>query len=145
MRRAALLLSALGLLAGCGWISFRKPPSDDELRLTREIKLYYAEIQRAFAAGNPQALSSLFDSSIVKPMSKPAIDAWAEKFFAEHGRARFHILSFALDDVGFDRALVTLKYQVEPADGKGGFGGTEQDTLVKRSGRWYTSSWEKLP
>lgn len=141
--RALALLPLLAALSGCGFISFRQPPTDDELRLTGEVRAYYAEVQRAFATGNPQALSSLFDASITRPMSKPQIDAWAEKFFAEHGRARFHIMSLEIDDVGHEQAEVTLKYAVEPADGKGGFAATEQDSLVKRGGRWYTRAWER--
>jgi hypothetical protein len=143
MRRALAFLALLAASSGCGVVSFRKPPTDEELRLTGEVRSYYAEVQRAFAAGNPQALSSLFDASITRPMSKAEIDAWAEKFFAEHGRARFRILSFEIDDLGHEQALVTLKYAVEPADGTGGFGATEQDSLVKRNGRWYTRSWER--
>lgn len=139
---AALLALALG---GCGLISFRKPPTDEELALTHSVRAYYGEVQRAFAAGNAQALSSLFDPSITRPMSKPEIDAWAEKFFADHGRARFHILAFSIDDVGYEKAEVTLKYAVETVDGKGGFAATEHDTLVKREGRWYTRSWERQP
>lgn len=142
MRRVPLIALLLAL-SGCGFVSFRKAPTDEEVRLTGEVRAYYAEIQRAFAAGNTQALSSLFDASITRPMSKPEIDAWAEKFFAEHGRARFRILSFEIDDLGHEQAQVTLKYAVEPADGKGGFGGTEQDSLVKRGGRWYTRAWER--
>jgi hypothetical protein len=147
MRRPASLLSLIAALslAGCGWISFRKPPSDDETRLTREVKAFYTEIQRAFAVGNAQALTSLFDPSITRPMTKPEVQAWAETFFAAHGRARFKILSLTIEDIGFLRAVVTLKYQVEPADGKGGFGATEEDTLVKRTGHWYVASWEKVP
>lgn len=141
--RCGLLSTLAVLLSGCGWVSFRKPPTDDELRLSSEVRSYYTEVQQAFAAGNAQGLSSLFDPSIVSPLTKPQVQAWAEKFFAVHGRARFRILSLTIDDLGLQRAIVTLEYAVETPDGKGGFGGTERDTLVRRSGRWYTAAWEK--
>jgi hypothetical protein len=141
----ALAVSAAILLSGCGSIGFQKHLTDDELRLQREVRDYYAQVQRAFAAGNSQALASLFDASIVKPMTKKEIEAWGEKFFGEHGRGAFKLKSLTLDDLGRERAVVTIKYEVTTPTGKGGFGGTEQDTLVKRSGRWYTAEWEKLP
>lgn len=143
MRRRMFLAFAAGL-AGCGWIGFRRPPTDDELRLSAEVRSYYTQVQGAFAGGDAQALSSLFDAGIVAPMTKAQVDAWAEKFFAEHGRARFRILALEIDDLGLQRAVVTLKYAVETPDGKGGFAGTERDTLVRRGGRWYTAAWEKL-
>lgn len=144
MRRWVFLLLSVGLV-GCGWISFRKPPSDDELRLSEEVRSYYTEVQRAFAAGNAQALSALFDAGIAWPMTKAQVEDWAETFFAEHGRAHFRILELTIDDLGLARAVVTLKYAVETPDGKGGFAGSERDTLVRRAGRWYTASWERGP
>ena len=144
MRPWALLTLAAGL-AGCGWIGFRKPPTDDELRLSSEVRSHYVEVQQAFASGNAQALAALFDAGLAAPMSKPQVEAWAERFFAEHGRARLRILSLEIDDLGLARAVVTLKYAVETPDGKGGFAGTERDTLVRRSGRWYMAAWEKAP
>ena len=144
MRRWVAVALSVGL-AGCGWVGFRKPLGDDELRLSSEVRAYYAEVQRAFAAGNAQALSALFDAGIVAPMTKPQVDAWAEKFFAEHGRARLRILALTIDDLGLQRAVVTLRYSVVTPDGKGGFAGAERDTLVRRAGRWYTAAWEKLP
>lgn len=143
--RALVVIAASLALGGCGWIGFRKHLTDDEIRLQREVRAYYAEVQRAFAAGNSQALSSLFDPSIVKPMTKKEVEAWAEKFFAENGRGHFKLLSLSLDDLGRERAVVTIRYEVTTPSGKGGFGGSEQDTLVKRSGRWYTAAWVKLP
>lgn len=133
------------LLSGCGWVSFRKTPSDDELRLEREVRAFYSEIQSAFAAGNPQALASLYDASISKPMTKPEIEAWIEKFFAEHGRGSMSYSSFSIDELGHARAVVTLAYKVETPDGAGNFGGSERDSLIKRGGRWYMAGWQTLP
>ena len=143
-RLSRLLGAALLATAGCGYVSFRKPMTDDELRLEREIRGYYAEIRAAFAAGNPQSLATLFDPNITSPMSRPEVERWAEKFFAEHGRAHFKIEGFSLDELAFERAVVTLRYRVDTPDGRGGFGGAERDTLVKKSGRWYTAAWERL-
>lgn len=144
MRRTIAACAALLLLSGCRYVSFARPRSDDELRLEREVRAYYNEVRLAFAAGNSQALSSLFDPNITKPMTKAQVDAWADKFFNEHGRARFRIKHFELEELGFERAVVLLEYAVEPSSGHGGFGGSERDTLVKRGGRWYTASWEKI-
>jgi hypothetical protein len=141
--RALPALIAL-CLAGCGWISFRKPPTDDELRVERELRLYYTEIKRSFAVGNSQALASLFDSSITRPMSKPEIERWGEDFFKAHGRASFTIQKFELDELGADRAAVTIRYRVDTPDGQGSFSGAETDELIKKSGRWYIAGWEKL-
>ena len=132
-------------VSGCGFISFRKPRTDDELRVERELRLYYTEIKSSFAVGNSQSLASLFDSNITRPMSKPEIEKWAEDFFKAHGRASFTIQKFELDELGADRASVTIHYRVEPQDGKGAFGGAETDELIKKGGRWYIAGWEKLP
>jgi hypothetical protein len=144
MRAGWAILTSF-LIGGCGWISFRKPPTDDELRVERELRLYYTEVKRSFAVGNPQALASLFDASITRPMSKPEIERWSEDFFKAHGRASFTIQKFELDELGADRAVVTIRYRVDTPDGKGSFAGVESDELVKRNGRWYIAGWEKLP
>ena len=136
--------AATALLAGCGWISFRKPPTDDELRVERELRAYYTQVKSAFAVGNSQALAALFDTSITRPMTKPDIESWGEKFFGEHGRARFILRSFSLDEMGAGRAVTTIRYRVETPDGKGSFDGMERDELIKKGGRWYTVSWEKI-
>ena len=135
---------AAALLAGCGYVSFRKPPTDQEIRTRAELREYYEGVQRAFAAGNSQALASMFDASITKPMSKPQIEKWAEDFFKEHGRAAFRVVKLELDELGPGRAVATLTYKVETPSGKGSFGGTVRDELVKRHGRWYMTAWEKI-
>lgn len=142
--RPALLAAAALALAGCGWISFQRPPTDDELRLEREVRGYYTQVGTAFAAGNAQALTSLFDPSITEPMTRPEIAKWAEEFFAKHGRAGFKIASIDFEQLAFERAVVTIRYRVTTPDGQGGFEGAEIDTLVKKNGRWYTARWEKL-
>src|SRR5262245_35687304 len=127
-RRLAVVLAAL-LLGGCGWVRWGpQRVSEDEVRLDAEIRDYYASVQRAFAAGNPQALSSLFDASIVQPMTKAQVEAWAEEFFAKNGRAGFKILSFSLEDLGRERAVVLLRYAVRTPGGRGDFAGSERDT-----------------
>lgn len=143
MRRIPLVL--LLVFAGCKYISFGRRMSNDEIRLQQEIRAYYGDVQRAFAAGNAQALAALFDSSIVKPMTYAQILAWGEKFFSENGPARFRIESLEFDALGHRQADVVMKYRVVTKDGKGDFGGVEADRLVKRGGRWYMTEWEKLP
>ena len=99
MRR--LSLAFLLLASGCGYVSFGRRVSQEETILIQEIRSYYGQVQRAFAAGNAQALAGLFDSSIVKPMTHAQIVAWGEKFFAENGPARFRIesLEFVIFEV----------------------------------------------
>jgi hypothetical protein len=137
---AALLLA----LQGCGFISFAKPATDQEIRLRGELRGYYTEVQRAFAAGNSQALASLFDPSIVRPMNHAEIEAWGEKFFADHGPAKLKIVAVDIRDMGAEHAVVELQYAVEPVRNGGGFSAREMDTLVKRNGRWYVREWETL-
>ena len=36
-----------------------------------------------------------------------------------------------------------LTYRVETKDGKGNFGGTERDYLIKRGRQWNVTAWEK--
>lgn len=144
MRQLLAALTCL-TLSGCGWISFRKPPTDDEIRLRAELKSYYGDVQTAFAVGNAQGLAVLFDPSITTPMTKREIEAWGDKFFGEHGRASFKLEKFELDEMGAGRAVATIRYSVTTPTGKGSFGGTERDELVKKNGRWYVSAWEKIP
>ncbi len=143
MRGAALAVLALPLVAGCGMISFRKAPTDDELRLQREVRGYYTEVREAFATGNAQMLVSLFDTNITQPMTKPDIEKWAADFFGKHGRASFKITALDIEELAYERAVVSLRYRVETPDGQGGFAGSEIDTLIKRHGRWYTARWQK--
>lgn len=146
MRLPATLPLALALLAsGCGWVSFGRRMSDDELRLRSEVKSYYGQVARAFAAGNPDALASLFDPSIARPMSHAEVKTWAQGFFAKNGRAGFRVESLEIESIGPAEAVVLLRYRVETPDGKGDFAGTERDTLSRRKGRWYIAAWEKLP
>jgi hypothetical protein len=130
-------------LAACGWVSFQRPLTNDELRLEREVRSYYTEVRAAFATGNPQALSGLFDPEITDPMTRPDIEKWAADFFGKHGRGSFKISAFDFDELGFQRAVVRFHYRVDTPDGQGGFSGYERDTLVKKNGRWYTARWEK--
>jgi len=143
MTRALLLAVTALAFAGCGWISFQRPLSDDELRLERDVRSYYTEVAAAFATGNAQALTSLFDPSITEPMTRPDIAKWAEDFFAKHGRAGFKIVSLDFEQLAYERAVVDIRYRVTTPDGQGSFAGSEIDTLVKKNGRWYTARWEK--
>lgn len=139
-----LALAGLGaFLIGCGYISFGRRVTDDEMLLQQEILDFYNGVQRAFAAGNPDALAGLFSPSITHPMTHKEIHAWAEKFFGENKNASFRIEKLAFEQLGHVQAVVTLSYQVETQGGKGDFGGTERDTLVKHRRHWYISSWEK--
>ena len=143
MRRFPLL-ALLALTASCGWVSFGRRVSDDELRLRSEVKAYYDEVARAFAAGNAEALAGLFDPANAKPMTRPQIKAWAVKFFREHGRATFKVEKLEFDRLGFESGVVTLTYRVDTLDGAGSFGGTEIDELAKRGRRWVVTGWEAL-
>ncbi len=142
MRELALAAAAL-LTSACGYVSFERPKTADELRLEQSLRAYYGEVREAFAVGNPDALASLFSPSITHPMTQREIRDWATKFFAEHGRARFRIESLEIDELGFVRAVTTLTYRVETPDGKGSFAGTERDVLERRESRWFVSSWDK--
>lgn len=138
-----LPLAALLLLSSCAYVSFGRKVSDDEMRLRDSVRGYYDEVIMAFAAGNPDALTALFDGAIAKPMTKPQIQAWGTKFFGEHGPARFKIVAIEFERLGYENAEVLLTYRVETKDGKGSFGGTERDYLVKRGKRWIMTAWEK--
>lgn len=145
MRHAWLATLLLAGLGACGYVSFGRKVGTAEWILQQEIRSYYDNVQLAFAAGNPQALAGLFDPGIAKPMTQTEILAWGEKFFGEHKKARFRIEKLVFDELGYLQAVVTLTYRVETPEGRGDFGGTERDALVKRRGRWYISAWEKLP
>lgn len=138
-----LLLAAVLSSSACGYVSFGRAVSDDELRLRASVRAYYDEAAQAFAAGNPEALSLLFDAAIAKPMTREQIAAWAKGFFAEHRAAAFKVERVEFERLGFENAVVLLTYRVETMDGKGSFGGTERDYLAKRGKRWVMTSWEK--
>jgi hypothetical protein len=144
MRRWGALATAAVLLAGCGGVSFRKPASDDELRLKREVQAFYADLQRAFVAGNAQAVSLLFDAS-AKPLTRADVSAWAEKYFAANPRAWLRVAAFELDEVGYGRAVTTVELKLGPPDPEGRFGGRQTHVLVKRGGRWYIAETENAP
>lgn len=110
----------------------------------KEIKSFYTDVQRAFAAGNAGALAALFDSGIAKPMTHAEILKWSTKFFQENSEISFHIDKLTIDDMGPGRGVVRLTYHVTTAGGKGDFGGTEIDILEKHGGWWRIISWEKV-
>lgn len=132
------------LLSSCGYASFGRKVSDDELRLRSDVRAYYDEVVQAFAAGNPDALVLLFDAAITKPMTRERISAWGKDFFAQHGPASFKVERVEYERLGYENAVVLLTYRVVTKDGKGNFGGTERDYLTKRGRRWVVASWEKV-
>lgn len=140
----ALFLPALAALAACGYVSFGRTVSDDELRLRSSVRGYYDEVGRAFATANADALTLLFDAAITKPMTREAIATWGRTFFAQHGAATFKVLSVEYERLGYDNAVVLLDYRVTTKDGKGDFGGLERDYLTKRGRRWIITAWEKV-
>lgn len=139
----------LVLLLACGCSSFEvgfgRTVSDDELRLRGDVRAYYDEVARAFALGDADGLTRLFDPAIAKPMTREQIQAWGAKFFGEHGGASFKVERLEYERLGFENAVVLLTYSVKTKSGVGGFGGTERDYLVKRGKRWIMTSWEKVP
>lgn len=144
-RRGWALALFIGVsAAACDYISFSRWASPDEVRLQEELRGYYGELKGVFAMGNSQALAGLFDASITRPMTQEQILAWGQNFFSENRTAVFRIDKFEVEELGYQRAVVMLTYRVETPGGKGDFGGTERDTLVKRRGRWYVSAWEKV-
>jgi hypothetical protein len=141
-----LLLAAL-LLTGCAYVDvgFGRKVSDDEIRLRSEVRAYYDDVARTFAAGNAEALALMFDAAIAKPMTREKILAWGRKFFGEHGPASFKVEKVEFERLGYENAVVLLTYRVETKDGNGNFGGTERDVLVKRGRRWTMTEWEVVP
>ncbi|MCM2305701.1 MAG: hypothetical protein NDJ72_13455 [Elusimicrobia bacterium] len=142
MRVLPLIASAF--LASCGYVSFGRTVSDDELRLRSSVRAYYDEAARAFAAGNADALALLFDAAIAKPMTRDRIAAWGKDYFAKHGPATFKVEKVEFERLGHESAVVLLTYRVETKDGKGNFGGEERDYLSKRGRRWVITAWEKV-
>lgn len=139
-QRKASGLAAIALLAAsCAYVSFGRRVGTDEFVLRQEIKAFYVDVQKALAAGNPDALASLFSTPL-----QQEIRAWGEKFFAEHGNARLRIDKLGFDELGYLRAVVSLAYAVDTPGGKGDFRGAERQVLVKKRGRWYMESREKL-
>lgn len=139
-----LPIVAAALLSSCGYVSFGRKVSDDELRLRSEVRAYYDEVVLAFAAGNADALTQLFDAAIAKPMTREQIAAWGKDFFAKHGPAKFKVERLEYERLGYENAVVLLAYRVETKDGKGDFGGVERDYLTKRGRRWVVTAWEKV-
>lgn len=143
--RRALLLGWLALGAACVRLDMGRKLSDDETRIQRELEAYYMQASAAFATGSAEALAALYDPSISRPMTLTQIREWGVKFFGEHGPARFKVEKLEFDRVGYENAVVTLTYRVQTKDGKGDFGGVEQDIFVKKKGRWLMTAWEKVP
>jgi hypothetical protein len=139
-----LPIIAAVLLSSCGYVSFGRKVGDDELRLRSDVRAYYDEVVTVFAAGNADALALLFDAAIAKPMTREQILAWGKEFFAAHGSASFKVDKVEYERLGYENAVVLLRYRVETKDGTGNFGGVERDTLVKRGRRWVVASWEKV-
>lgn len=137
-------LFAAGLLASCGYVSFGRTVSADELRLRAGVRAYYDEVAQAFASGNPEALPLLFDAAITQPMTRKQIAAWSADFFGRNGPANFKVERVEYERLGYENAVVLLTYKVNTRDGKGDFGGTERDYLVKRGKRWVVTAWEKV-
>lgn len=131
-------------LSGCGWISFARNKTQDELVLESAIRSYYDEVKTVFAVGNPDALAALFTPSISKPMTQPQIRDWAQKFFSAHHGVTMHIDAMDIEQVGWQKALVDIKYRVTTSDGAGAFVGEETDSLVHQNGRWFIDSWVKV-
>lgn len=138
-----LLLLPLLAFSGCIVPSLRKPPTLEESLKEEGLRNYYLDVQNAFARGDAKALADLFEASIAKPMTYGQILAWGEKFFGEHGPARFHVENMEILELGWRRAVTRLTYRVETKSGRGDFGGVELDTFTRRSGRWLMASWEK--
>jgi len=140
----AASVGALLLLPGCGWVNFNQTMSNEEYILRSEIRGYYSEVGTAFAGGNADALSQLYDDTIAKPMTRDQILAWGRDFFGKHGPAQFHVEKLDIESLGHVSATVVLTYRVDTRDGVGSFRGTERDELLKHGRRWYVASWEKL-
>lgn len=141
MRALPLLLASA--LASCGWVGFGRKVGDEELRLRSEVRAYYDDVARAFASANADALTRQFAPEIAKPMTREQIQAWGERFFKEHGPAKFKVLAVDYERLGHVSAVVLLTYRVETSDGKGGFEGTERDELARRGRTWVVTAWEK--
>lgn len=137
------LFLALASACACGYVGFGRKVSTEEFVLQQEIRSFYNTLQQTFAAGNAQALASLFFPSITKPMTQKEILDWGEKFFLEHKNAHFRIDNMVFERLGPVEAVITITYRVETPDGKGDFGATERETLVQQKKRWYISAWEK--
>jgi hypothetical protein len=143
MRRAAALAFGAALLCGCLRVSFQRAVGAEEAALQAEIRRYYWNVAAAYAAGDADGLAELFSPSITRPMTQSQIRAWAREFFAKHGRARFEVSELRFDELGYSRAVVTLKYRVEPLGPGGAFGGTETDRLERRGGKWSVTAWDR--
>ena len=143
MKRHGALLAAAGLAGACAYVGFDRGLSPDEIVLQQEIRAYFNEMQEAFAAGNAQALASLFDPSITHPMNQDEIEARAGAFFAANKGAHLGIDRVSFEELGMQRAVVTAAYKAEALQASSALQGVERATLVKRRGRWYVSRWEE--
>ncbi len=142
-RRALLLALTASLLCGCIRVSFRRAETSEETALQAEVRRYYWQVAAAFAAGDADALAELFSPAITHPMTQTGIRDWARDFFAKNGRARFKVTELRFEELGFSRAVVTLKYRVEPLKPEGAFGGVETDRLERRGGKWSVTAWDR--
>lgn len=138
------VLGLLSFICGCGFVSFGRRMSADEVGLRQEVKAYYSSVQAAFAAGSPEALGTLFDGAIRKPMTHQQIEDWGKDFFGKHGPATFRIEKLEIESLGLGQAVVVLTYQVVTKDHAGDFGGVERDWLAKEKGRWRITAWENV-
>ena len=145
MKGLGALLAAAGLAGAgaCAYISFNRGSSHYEAVLQQEIHAYFNELEGAFAARNAEALASLFDDSITRPMAKDQIQARARAFFAGNESSHLTIDNLTFEELANSRAVVTVAYKVDTPPGRLGLGGIERATLVKRRGRWYLSNWEE--
>lgn len=139
-----LPLIAAVVFSACGFVDFGRKVSDDELRLRASVRAYYDEVALAFATGNHEALTLLFDAPIAKPMTRAQISNWGRNFFTRHGTAAFKVVNLDFERLGYENAVVVLTYRVTTKDGTGDFGGMERDYLAKRGKRWTITAWEKL-
>jgi hypothetical protein len=142
-----LALAAALFFSGCSMFSidFGRKITEEENILRADIRAYYDEAAAAFAAGNADLLSELYDPAIGRPMTREQIHAWGVDFFKKYGPARFKVEKIDFERVGHVSAVVVLTYRVETRDGAGSFHGTERDELVKHGRHWAVAAWDKVP
>lgn len=138
------VVAAVLLWSGCSYISFQKPPTVDELALEGEVREFYDEMSQAFASANPEALTSLYASTLAHPMTQDQVRAWARKFFADNGPAHLKLKKVEFDELSYIRAVVMVDYAVETKGARGDFSGVERDVLERHQGRWFIASWDKV-
>ena len=147
MNRSAIrpvAVLAVVALMGCVRLSFNRKMSTEERVLREEVRSYYDEMATAFAVGNAEAFSLLYDPSITDPMTQDQIRAWGHDFFKKHGPASFNVEKVDFESLGTENAVVKLTYRVVTRDGSGSFNAIEEDRLVKRDHRrWLVTSWKR--